>query len=92
MYKLPPENKNNNKFNVAGESSFLTPGPPYIITPCGVQVFSYSSTGYTNCQVARLRYSHLTRADTVKDAKWDIYELRSPGGGNIYFPSNSEGR
>ena len=57
----------------------------------GVQVFSYSSTGYTNCQVARLRYSHLTRADTVKDAKWDIYELRSPGGGNIYFPSNSEG-
>ena len=54
-------------------------------------MFSYSSTGYTNCQVARLRYSHLTRADTVKDAKWDIYELRSPGGGNIYFPSNSEG-
>ena len=63
----------------------------YFICP-GVQVFSYSSTGYTNCQVARLRYSHLTRADTVKDAKWDIYELRSPGGGNIYFPSNSEGR
>ena len=40
VYKLPPENKNNNKFNVADQSSFLTTGPPYIISPCINQLFN----------------------------------------------------
>ena len=59
----------------------------------GCRVFSYSSTGYTNCQVSRLSFSQLSRSDVVKDAKWDLYELRDTsggGGGGIYYPSNNQ--
>ena len=59
----------------------------------GCKVFSYSSTGYTNCQVSRLSFSQLSRSDVVKDAKWDLYELRDTsggGGGGIYYPSNNQ--
>ena len=59
----------------------------------GCKVFSYSSTGYTNCQVSRLSFNQLSRSDVVKDAKWDLYELRDTsggGGGGIYYPSNNQ--
>ena len=54
-------------------------------------MFAYSSSGYTNCQLTRQGYNYISRGDKIKDAKWDIYELRSRGGGNdnINFPSNN---
>ena len=54
-------------------------------------MFAYSSSGYTNCQLTRQEYNYISRSDKIKDAKWDIYELRYRGGGNdnIHFPSNN---
>ena len=45
-------------------------------------MFAYSSSGYTNCQLTRQGYNYISRSDKIKDAKWDIYELRARGGGN----------
>ena len=54
------------------------------------QTFAFSDQGYTNCQISRIGFNKLGRYDLVKDAKWDVYELKS--GGNtespIYFPTN----
>ena len=58
----------------------------------GCKLFGFSSSGYTNCQLSKVGYSQLARADMTKDAKWDLYELRDTsggGGGGIYYPSNN---
>ena len=56
----------------------------------GCQIFAFSSQSYTNCQVTRLRYSHLGRTDIRQDAKWDLFEMRTTGGGGgggVHFPN-----
>ena len=56
-------------------------------------MFAFSSSGYTNCQLTRQGYNYISRSDKIKDAKWDIYELRSGGGDNsIHFPSDNQGK
>ena len=61
----------------------------------GCKLFGFSSSGYTNCQLSRMGYTQLARADMTKDAKWDLFELRSHsgggvGGGGVYFPNNNQ--
>ena len=54
------------------------------------KTFAFSGQGYTNCQISRLSFSNLGRYDLVKDAKWDVYELKNRGStdGPIYFPTS----
>ena len=50
------------------------------------RTFAFSSKGYTNCQLSRLSFGKLGRFDLVKDAKWDVYELKDDDD-SIYFPT-----
>ena len=76
----------------AGQLSLLLQCSAHICVQ-GCQVFAYSSKGYTNCQLTRQGYNYISRSDKVKDAKWDIYELRSRGGDDsIYFPSDNQSK